>query len=59
MSDKIKPTHAYSANVNMKFKAIAAADYLIGIGMNGRLYIWGKYNEEAYDMPTEFGKITQ
>jgi len=52
MSDKIKPTHVKSANVNMSFKAIAAADYLIGIGMNGRLYIWGKYNEEVFDEPT-------
>ena len=52
MSDKIKPTQAYSANVNMNFKAVAAADYLIGIGMNGRLYIWGKYNEEVYEKPT-------
>ena len=43
MSDKSKPTQVFSANLSIKFKSISSADYFMGIGMNGRLYIWGHY----------------
>ena len=43
MSEKGKPTQVFASNLKQKFKAIAAAEYFVGIGSNGRLYLWGKY----------------
>ena len=44
MSDKLKPTHIFNADLKINFKDISASEYFVGIGMNGRLFIWGKYN---------------
>jgi hypothetical protein len=45
ISDKTAPSQVRSANLSLKFIAIAAADYFMGIAANGRLYIWGAYND--------------
>ena len=52
MSDKNSPTQVYTPKFSLKLTAIAAADYFMGIATNGRLYIWGKYNEESYSVPS-------
>lgn len=56
---KTDPVKATSTRLSLKFKAIDASDYFVGIAQNGRLYIWGKYNDQDFEKPTEFGKITQ
>jgi alpha-tubulin suppressor-like RCC1 family protein len=50
-SSKADPIHASPIKSRLKFTDISAADYFVGIAENGRLYIWGKYNEESYDEP--------
>ena len=58
-SSKKEPTKAVLCKLEQKFVDIAASEYFLGIAENGRMYIWGKYLENNYELPTEFGKISQ
>jgi hypothetical protein len=51
-SEKTSPTKVKQIPLKMKFKVIAAADYFVGVAENGRLYIWGEFNEHMYEQPT-------
>jgi hypothetical protein len=59
LSSKQQPTKPQLSSFKQKFVEIAASEYFIGIADNGRLYVCGKYLDQTFDAPTEFGKISQ